>query len=301
MATALVPFLAALTLAGANPAGADAFGHHAVPFDHEHTVVITAKDPLTYDIDTRGTVPAGPVHIEFGNAGSGLHQAQLFRLNDGVTIAQWEADLNGPNPNKAFTEDAAPTGGAAPILPGAHQEVWDVLQGGTYMVVSFVPGPDGVPDVFKGMFKSFDIAGTLSAQDIATERELVEDESPCCRITGHDLTYTAPAVIRTGSVIRFDDTDAKDVHELNLGKLAPGKTVADAKAWFVKAFATPPVDPGPPPFTYMGGHGADLPGHGGWFKVQADPGSYIAFCLVPDEATGVPHAAMGMVVGLSIV
>jgi len=103
-----------------------------------------------------------------------------------------------------------------------------------------------------------------------------------------------------GAVIRFDDTDAADPHEVNLGKLLPGKTVADAKAWFV-ANAANPATSGPAPFTFMGGHGADLPGHGGWFRVEADPGQYIAFCLVPDDQTGMPHAAMGMVVGVTIV
>lgn len=262
-----------------------------------HRVDIAAVEPLSYTVDTHGSLAAGVVHVRFVNQGTDLHQAQLFRLNDGVTFAQWQADLHGPNPNTALFVDAAPTGGATVVQPGKHQDVWDVLQGGTYVVACFVPGPNGVPHVFLGMYKAFDVHGAVPSWASAADRN--SELSPFS-IRAHDLTYTMPKFLVHGTTVRFEDTDASDVHEINLGRLLPGKTVADAKAWFVASSATPPVDPGPPPFTYAGGHGADLPGHGGWFKVQADPGRYIAFCLVPDDQTGMPHAAMGMVVGLTI-
>jgi hypothetical protein len=279
----------AVALLGAAPASAD---------DRcSRDVDITAKEPLTYDIDTHGTLAAGLVHIVFKNAGAHPHQAQLFRLNDGVTFDKWQADLKGSNPNTAFFADAVPTGGATPVLPGAQQEVWDVLQGGTYVVACFVPGPNGVPHVLLGMYKSFDIQGMLSPQELAGLDHVAWP--PYASIQAHDLTYTMPQALAAGGVIRFDDTDAADVHEVNFGKLLPGKTVADAKAWFVAS--AQPGDPGPPPFTYAGGHGAELPGHGGWFRASVEPGQYIAFCLVPDDQTGKPHASMGMVVGFTIV
>jgi hypothetical protein len=78
----------------------------------------------------------------------------------------------------------------------------------------------------------------------------------------------------------------------------PGKTVADAKAWLA-GLATPAGPAGPPPFVSSGGYGGELPG-GGWLKLDAEPGNYVAFCLIPDDKTGFPHAAMGMVVGFTV-
>ncbi|HEU5433419.1 MAG TPA: hypothetical protein VFU81_17270 [Thermomicrobiales bacterium] len=37
------------------------------------------------------------------------------------------------------------------------------------------------------------------------------------------------------------------------------------------------------------------PGHTSWVAMDLTPGTYIALCFVPDEKTGAPHAAMGMI------
>ncbi|NUR29586.1 MAG: hypothetical protein HOV83_27685 [Catenulispora sp.] len=271
---------------GAAPASADA--------PCSRNVDITAVEPLTYTIDTHGTLVAGLVRIGFWNDGAAPHQAQLFRLNDGVSFAKWQADIHGPNAEAAIFADGVPTGGANVVAPGGHQYVEDVLQGGTYVVTCFVPGPDGVPHIFMGMYKSFDVAGVAPSWPEHPGQPVWDS------IQAHDLTFTMPPALRRGALVRFDDTDAEDVHEVTFGKLLPGKTVDDAKAWFAASAATPPVDPGPAPFTFAGGHGAVVPGAGGWFQVDADAGRYVAFCLVPDEETGMSHASMGMVVGFTV-
>ncbi|GAA2066604.1 hypothetical protein GCM10009839_92990 [Catenulispora yoronensis] len=296
VATAVATAAATLALLGtAAPAGA--VGH--VSHTHvSHTVDITAVEPLAYTVDTHGTLEAGYVHVAFRNQGHVAHQAQLFRLNDGVTYAQWLADLHGPNPNAAFFTDAAPTGGATPVVPGARQDVWGVLSGGTYVVACFVPGPGGVPHVLLGMYQPFEVVGSVPAW--AQQLAPAFGRPAWASIQAHDLTYTMPPSLVRGALIRFDDTDSADVHELNLGKLLPGKTVDDAKGWFAASANNPLVDPGPPPFTFEGGYGAVVPGQGGWFRVEADPGRYIAFCLVPDDETGKSHASMGMVTGFTV-
>jgi hypothetical protein len=263
-----------------------------------NTLDITAVEPLTYTVDTHGTLVAGLVRIDFWNHGTAPHQAQLFRLNDGVSFAKWQADIQGPNAEAAIFADGVPTGGASPLAPGGHQHVEDVLQGGTYVVTCFVPGPDGVPHIFMGMYKSFDVVGV--APSWADDLTANSWRSSWDSVQAHDLTFTMPPSLRHGDLVRFDNTDAEDVHELTLGKLLPGKTADDARAWFAASAATPPVDPGPPPFTFAGGHGAEIPGQGGWFQVNADAGRYVAFCLVPDDETGMSHASMGMVVGFTI-
>lgn len=292
-ALALAAAFAGVCVIAASPAAASAttgWSHGTA----SHTVDITGFD-FGYRINTHGGADAGLVDIRFHNRGRQDHQAQLFRLNDGVTEDKFKADLLSGNLGLLFA-DSAPTGGAAIVRPQDDQAVWDALQGGTYAVVCFVTGPDGIPHFAKGMLAFFQLDGTVSPEELAKlrpHRGVVPQV-----ITAHDLTYTMPKVLLRDRVYKFEDTDGEDIHEINLGRLMPGKTVADAKAYFIRL--TQPGDPGPAPFWSEGGHGAVLPGGHGWFQVDDDPGRYVAYCLVPDDKTGLPHAAMGMVVGFDV-
>ena len=53
------------------------------------------------------------------------------------------------------------------------------------------------------------------------------------------------------------------------------------------------------PLTLAGGFGGVTPGGGGWIRANMTPGSYVAFDLSPGS-TGVPNAALGMVVGFTV-
>lgn len=285
----LATVLAAASLVAAAPAEAGSL-------TRAHTVDIIGTNTSVSDsfiVNTHGTVAAGLVKIRFTNDGTMEHQAQLFRLNNGVSYAKFLADLHGSNPNVAFFVDSSPDGGATPVVPHESQTVWEAMQGGTYAVVCFVSGGDGVPHFLKGMVAKLVVSGHMSPRELAAVHPAGELEGV---ISAHDMTYTMPSVIHDGALYRFRDTDMADVHELNFGRLLPGKTVADAKAWFA-SFAKPGGPFGPPPFIASGGFGAELPGAGGWLRADVDPGNYVAFCLVPDDKTGLPHAAMGMVVG----
>ena len=292
-ALGLTAALACASAITATPASASELTsrHHGVG---SRTVDITGFD-FSYKIDTHGGVGAGLVELRFHNRGREDHQAQLFRLNDGVTPDKFKADLASGNLGSIFA-DSVPVGGAAVLRARDSQPVWDPLQGGTYAVVCFVSGADGVPHFAKGMVGFFAVNGTVSPATLAAlhPRTYVRGV-----ITAHDLTYTMPDVLRSEALYEFVDTDTADVHEINLGRLKPGKTLADAKAYFKRL--TVPGGPGPAPFWSEGGHGAILPqgGHG-WFRVDDDPGRYVAYCLVPDDKTGIPHAALGMVVGVRV-
>lgn len=258
-----------------------------------HAVDITGVD-FGYRINTHGAVRAGLVELRFRNRGREDHQAQLFRLNDGVTPDKFRADLASGNLSSIFV-DSVPAGGAAVLRARDGQDVLDPLQGGTYAVVCFVPDTDGVPHFAKGMLGFFTVNGTVAPATLAALHPRHEVEGV---ITSHDLTYTLPKVLERNEVYEFVDTDSADVHELNLGRLKPGKTLADAKAYFQRL--TRPGGPGPAPFWNEGGYGAVVPGGHGWFRVDDDPGRYVAYCLVPDDKTGIPHATLGMAVGVRV-
>ena len=291
-ALGLATSLAGASLIAAAPADASSL-------TRAHTIDVIGTDNGVTDsfvVDTHGTVHAGLVKIRFTNTGTMDHQAQLFRLHDGVTFAKFLADVHSSNPNVAFFGDSSPDGGTTVIAPHEDQTVWEAMQGGTYAFVCFVSGSDGVPHFAKGMIAELTVAGHRTPQQLAAVHPAGEVEGV---IAAHDMTYTMPSVIHDGALYRYKDTDAQDVHEVNFGRLLPGKTAADAKAWFA-GFAKPGGPFGPPPFTFSGGFGAELPGGGGWLRADVEPGNYVAFCLVPDDKTGLPHAAMGMVVGFKV-
>lgn len=253
------------------------------------TMNITAIDDQ-YRIHTDGQLRAGLVRIRFDNDGTGDHEAQLFLLHDRVSFAEFKADLLAGNP-AAFTTDAVPRGGAAVMSAGHDQVFFEALQGGTYAMACFVRDKNGVPHFAMGMLTSFTVAGHLSAAQLAG---LTPARRTDGQISAHDMTFTMPAVLRAGRLYQFRDTDLVDDHQVNVGRLPPGKTVAEALAWFRSPA-------GPPPFVSSGGLGADSPGGlGGWFILDARPGNYVAFCLVVDPSTGRSHAAMGMVVGFRV-
>lgn len=298
-ALALAVLLAATALATAAPADASSVSWGR-SLTRAHTVDIVGTDngmDDTFTVNTHGAVPAGLVKIRFANTGTMNHQAQLFRLNPGVSYAKFLADVQSSNPFSAFLVDSTADGGVAVTGPHSESTVWEPLQGGTYAVVCLVTGSDGIPHFDKGMVAELTVAGHKSTQQLAAVHPAGYVAGV---VTAHDMTYTIPSVIRDGALYRYKDTDAADTHELTFGRLLPGKTVADAKAWF-DSFATPGGPVGPAPFVYDGGFGGVLPGGGGWLRADLKPGNYVAFCLVPDAATGLPHAALGMVAGFKVV
>ena len=71
-----------------------------------------------------------------------------------------------------------------------------------------------------------------------------------------DFSFTLPAGF-TGKGVVDVSNQGTQVHELNLFKLAPGKTVKDATDFLLTQPGTPPPA-GPPPFTEIARHGRAL-------------------------------------------
>jgi hypothetical protein len=288
----LAALAAAASLVATTSANASSLTPAGTSPTHAHTVDITGTE-YAFQIDTHGTVPAGLVKIHFVNKGAAAHQAQLFRLNAGVTFAKFLADLQ-TNRTQALFVDSSSAGGVGDLAPG-RQTVWEAMQGGTYAVISLVIDSKGVPDYAKGMVADFTVAGYATPQQLAAVH-------PAGRVAGvitaNGLSYSMPPVIRHGALYRYQNTDPTEVHEFLVAQLLPGVTVAEAKAWLA-GFATPSGPTTPQPFILAGGFGGVTPGGGGWIRANMKPGNYVAFDLSP-SSTGVPNAALGMVVGFTV-
>lgn len=253
----------------------------------DHSIAITATG-LSYSLSTND-VSSGLVKTTLWNKGDQPHQAQIGKFKPGVGVPDFKAVLKGGNPEAVIGLFAGFYGGPNVVAPGHSQTTWENLPPGHYLLLCFVPdATTGMPHFAMGMYAPFEVTGAARSGSVDADQTVTAVDP---------FRFVIPAKLETDEVVRFQDKSAMDVHELTLGKLHPGKTVADVVAW-----AHPTTGGGPPPFDVEGGAGALNPGGGEeWFSLDLPPGSYIAFCLVPDDETGLPHAAMGMVQAFTVV
>jgi hypothetical protein len=79
-------------------------------------------------------------------------------------------------------------------------------------------------------------------------------------------------------------------------KLNEGTTVEQV----VAAFTSTEQPSGPPPWTSAGGIAGIAPETTAAMEVDVEAGDYALICFIPDPASGKPHAALGMVGGVTV-
>ena len=112
----------------------------------------------------------------------------------------------------------------------------------------FIPGPDNVPHINKGMVKPLTVVAAFGAA-------MGEPKSDISLALSDDTFTLSPAATAGPHVFRVTN-GASQPHEAVLVKMAPGKKGADLAAWVFKQAgpppgviqkASPPCHRGPPP------------------------------------------------------
>lgn len=276
MAVVLIGLLA-LTLYACQPVtntGADMGAAAAMP-----ELMIHAHD-FTYDLPEQ--VAAGIIRISLMSDGKEPHHAQLARLNDGVTQEQFLAALQ--EGEEAMFPLVSFAGGPAPIDAGGSQSVLMELAAGNYVVLCFVPSADGMPHMAKGMIGFFEVV----AGENRTAAPIAD-----ATVEMLDFSYKLPEDIQAGKQLWSVVNRGEQLHEINLMKLAEGKTMDDVMAWVMQPA-------GPPPFMNVGGFQGINPGATGWMELDLAAGEYIAICHIPDPATGKAHEELGMILPFTV-
>jgi hypothetical protein len=231
-------------------------------------------------------IKAGYVNMVMENAGKEPHHAQFLRLNDGVTMEQFQTALQQGIP--AVMAIAALTGGPSVIDPGMSQSVTLNLTPGQYMLLCVIAGADGVPHLAKGMVAPLTVTPADGAADTAAAAPKAGGQ-----VRLLDFSFSLPQAIKAGQQTWEIKNDGKQPHEMTLIKLAPGKTMAD-----VHAFMAQPA--GAPPFADVGGMQGIMPGATAWLDLNLEPGNYVAVCHIPDMASGEEHMHLGMIMPFSV-
>jgi hypothetical protein len=272
----VVAAVVALELLGVSAAAPPAGAALRIP-----RVTIVARE---YSLSLPSTVRAGLVRFELVNRGTEEHQAQILMLHPGITVQQLIGD-GMAHGDQGVLGDGDAFGGPNIVAPGRLAAVIDRLAPGRYVVVCFVHAPDGVSHYNKGMVAPFTVTrgrGTIIGRSPA----------PAQTVTQRDFSFDVPGGTLPRRGLIAVQNAGTQTHELSIEKLAPGKTLDDAK----KAFARSTPPPGPPVSTPAGGLLGIAPGETGWVDVRLSPGSYVLTCFFQDATkNGLPHFVEGMI------
>jgi uncharacterized cupredoxin-like copper-binding protein len=229
-----------------------------------------------YAFDAPAELPAGLTTFRLVNRGPALHHVQLVKLGDGKTVDDFMAALKagGPPPKWISME-----GGPNPSELGDTSITTVTLEPGNYAMVCFVPGPDGIPHLAKGMVRPLTVTAGTGATAAEPEADVV------MKLVDYDFELSKP--ISAGRhTIRIDNAGPQE-HEVVIVKLDAGKEPMDFAKWGEKMV-------GKPPGTLHGGVSGIMPGDKAFVEVDLAPGEYGLLCFVPDSKDGKGHYDHGM-------
>jgi hypothetical protein len=242
-------------------------------------VTVTTRD---FNFEAPAEIAAGPTTFRLVNAGQALHHVQLARLDEGKTLQDVFAALQAGGRPPAWIHWV---GGPNAPDPGAEANATLVLEPGNYVLLCFVDVPDHVPHVMKGMARPLRVTAP-AATPVANASGGLPAADVVMTLNDYSFTLSRP-LTRGRHTIRVENA-AQQPHEIELIRLAPGKTLDDLKAWMGNM-------QGPPPASAIGGIAGIERGVANTFDVDLAPGEYVLICFLPDAKDGKPHFMHGMV------
>ena len=240
-----------------------------------HTATIYAKD---YAFEAPDSISAGLTTFHLVNEGPGLHHVQLVRLDSGKTIADLDAAMKNPGPPPAW---AIFIGGPNAPDPSKTSDATFDIKEGNYALLCMVDIPDHIPHAAKGMARPFKVVAAAGTPAVAPTADV--------SISLADYAFKVTGPLTAGKHTLKIENAGPQPHEVEILRLAPGKTMKDVDAWFESG------QKGPPPITPTPGMAGLGRGRTGTFTTTLTPGRYGVACFIPDVKDGKPHEMHGMV------
>jgi hypothetical protein len=226
------------------------------------------------------TIPAGRTLIALENAGDESWHGFLLRLPEGVTIDAVLAATPGP-------EDAPPPWLFAATYPGFPGETQPGRTNSA--LVDLTPG-------------EYLIVGDSFQPLVVTDGTATPAAAPApaaaATVRLFEYGFDLPAALSPGRQVWAVTNAGREPHELLLAR-SPAPLTREQAMELVLAESQDATPSGGGPsgreVLGVGGLGWLSPGASAWAEVELEPGTYVVLCYVFDPATGMPHAAMGMV------
>jgi hypothetical protein len=231
-----------------------------------------------YRFEVPSGIAAGATRLALTNAGDEPHHAQVFRLDDGASVADLAAALANGGPPAAL-EVGSFVGGTGLVAPGRESRADAILdlEPGRYALICFVPDAEGMPHVAHGMLQPFEVGASddpSPGPDVDVDVELA------------DFRFELPDSIAGDDVLAITNRSTAEQHEMVFARLEDGVTVDDVIGALHGGTPLPAVG--------VGGMQALPPGATQRLQLDLEPGRYVVLCAVP-SADGTPHYDAGMI------
>jgi hypothetical protein len=249
-----------------------------------NVVHVVGKD---FSLEAPAQIPAGLTTLHLMNEGKEIHQAQIIKLTEGKTYADFTAAMKAMKPNTPPPSWVVFLGGPNAAPPGGTAAATSTLEPGNYALVCFIPSSDGVPHAMKGMTTGLVVTASTAAP--------APEPTPTTTLSLADYKFNFSTPLKSGENIIRVENSADQPHEVVLFKLAPGKTTKDFQAWLPVSDKDPNV-PGMP----AGGVVGLVKGEHAFFTANLDAGDYVLVCFLPDSKDRKPHFVHGMVQAFKI-
>ena len=235
---------------------------------------------VDYAFEAPKSIPAGTTTFVLQNVGREIHHLWIVKLEAGKTPEQFTAAMKTWGSALRMPPWAVDVGGPNSAASGEKAEGTMTLEPGTYMLVCWVPSPDGMLHVMKGMIKPLTVTATGATAAAEPTADIV--------MTFNDYSFELSKPLAAGRhTIRFENI-GKQSHEAVIARLLPGKTLIDAMKW------TNAGQFGPPPEKIIGGASGIAPGRHMYATMTFASGRYALLCFIPDTGDGKPHSDHGM-------
>lgn len=235
---------------------------------NDNAVRIVAHDSGSrMSFTVTGRPHAGLVAMRFVNRGHVVHEVDLAQMKNGVHLRDVRAALHKPDgeaaASKLLVHPERSITGPDLLSPGMAETVYAPLRAGRYVVVCFLPGPDGMPHVMMGMISAMHVlpaGGRVSAPR----------SDGTVRITNHQIAL--PKNFKSGGTFKVTNVGTRP-HNITLARLRGGATLGKAFSCVGQSFATnSPIDHCP--VSFAGGISELEPGHSAYLRIAFARGRY---------------------------
>ncbi len=228
------------------------------------------------------TLHSGLNHLVYENRGNEIHECMFIKLPDGMSAADYVAQVKS---GISFPEGAKDCAGPGLASPGTRVEMWVPLEEGNYITGCWIA--DHMTERRPAGF----VVHGAAQPPVSPPREDV-----IVRMLDFQFVLSGP-IKRGEQTIRYE-TVGPSMHEVDIVRLAEGRSVDDVRNWFRNQERDPL--PGTIAAGCMDSH--DLT-RVSWVRHTFEPGRYVLWCDMPmiqsaekadPDAAHVTHADAGM-------